>query len=102
MDAIAYLILILGLLVLLYAMASAGRKVRQGGLLRFTKALGILVVDTVSAVVGLVTGSAGKRSKAPSEPLDLSGTGRHYNARTGNYDNGRDPFGIYPGDDRHS
>lgn len=102
MDAIAYLILILGLLVLLYAMASAGRKVRQGGFLRFAKALGVLVLSIASAVTRLVTGSAGKRPKASSEPLDLSGTGRHYNARTGNYDNGRDPFGIYPGDDRHS
>lgn len=99
MEQTAYLMLALGL-VLLYVVARVGWTVRRTSFVRFAKALGTLIASVTAAVLKLVSGGAGKRSASRSEPLDLSGTGGRYNARTGNYDNGQDPYGIYPDDDR--
>lgn len=95
MELVIYLMLILGLIAVLY-----GWTVRRAGFMRFAKAMGALIANIAGAVMKLVFGSAGTRSPSRSEPLDLSGTGGRYNARTGNYDNGQDPYGIYPDDDR--
>lgn len=99
MEQVVYLILALGLVLLLYALAKAGWTVRRTGFARFAKALGILIANIAAAGMRLVVGGTGKGSSSRSEPLDLSGTGGRYNARTGNYDNGQDPYGIYPDDD---
>lgn len=70
-------------------------------LVRFIKALGTLIGAVAAAAWKLVGGgNATRSSSSRMEPLDLSGTGGRYNARTGNYDNGQDPYGIYPDDDR--
>lgn len=99
MEQVVYLILALGLVLLLFALAKAGWTVRRTGFARFGKAVRILIASIAAAGVKLFAGGAGKDSSR-SEPLDLSGTGGRYNARTGNYDNGQDPYGIYPDDDR--
>jgi hypothetical protein len=95
MELVVYLILILGLIAVLY-----GWTVRRAGFMRFAKAVGALIANITAAVVKLVSGGAGKHSASRSGPLDLTGTGGRYNAHTGNYDNGQDPYGIYPDDDR--
>ena len=95
MELVIYLILTLGLIALLY-----GWMDRRGSFMRFAKAFGVLIASVAAAVMKLVSGGAGKRAASRSDPLDLTGTGGRYNARTGNYDNGQDPYGIYPDDDR--
>lgn len=100
MEQVGYLILAIGLVVLLYVLAKAGWTVRRTGFARFAKAFVVLIANVAAAVMKLVSGGAGKRSASRSDPLDLSSTGGRYNARTGNYDNGQDPYGIYPDDDR--
>ena len=68
---------------------------------RFFRALGLLIAGIASAFWKLITGTRVSRSpRSRTEVLDLSGTGGRYNARTGNYDNGQDPYGTYPDDDR--
>ena len=69
--------------------------------MRFVRAL-IALVGAVAAAIWKLF-AATSTSPSPStktEPLNLAGTGGHYNARTGNYDNGQDPFGSYPNDER--
>lgn len=80
-------------------MKTAGT-IRKVGIQRLAKSLLVLLAHATSAVTKLFVGSEARPSAPQSEPLDLSGTGGHYNARTGNYDNGQDPFGMYPDDDR--
>ncbi len=100
MGEVAYTVLALGLVGVLYFLMKAAVTVRRIGFPRFIKALRILIASVAAAVIQLVSGGAGKRALSRLEPLDLSGTGGQYNARTGNYDNGQDPYGIYPDDDR--
>lgn len=100
MEQVIYLMLALGLIVLLYVLTKAGGRFRRGSIVRFAKALAVLVANVIAAGIKLVGVGASKRFTSRSEPLDFSGTGGRYNARTGNYDNGQDPYGIYP-DDRH-
>lgn len=71
------------------------------GFKRFVSALWALVVAVAAAGRKLIGGGrAGRSASSRTEPLGLSGTGDRYNARTGNYDNGQDPFGSYSDDDR--
>lgn len=100
MDATIQMILLAVVVIALYVAIRAARAVSRVGVARFTRALGGLFASVAAAVTKLVLGGAGKASPSRSKPLDLSGTGGRYNARTGNVDNGQDPYGIYPDDDR--
>lgn len=71
---------------------------RRAGVLSFVRALWTLVASVLKASWNLFQRMP-KQPSVPSAPMDFSGTGGRYNARTGNYDNGRDPFGMYPDDD---
>lgn len=100
MDEMIFATLALGLIAVLYISIRTAIVVRRIGFLRFVRTLGVFIFSVAAAGMKLVSGGAGKRSASRSEPLGLSGTGGRYNARTGNYDNGQDPCGIYPDDDR--
>ena len=74
--------------------------IKRFRLLHFFAALGVLIAGVASAFWKLISGTGVDRSsRSRAETLDLSGTGGRYNARTGNYDNGQDPYGIYPDND---
>lgn len=91
----------LALVALFYAAVNVKRAIRREGLVRFFKALSALAGAMATAGWKLIAGGrATPSSSSRTRPLDLSGTGGHYNARAGNYDNGQDPYGIYPDDDR--
>ena len=82
-------------------MMNTKRIIRRSGRVRFFKVLSVFIGAVATASRKLIAGGKGVPSASPrTQPLDLSGTGGHYNARTGNYDNGQDPYGIYPDDDR--
>lgn len=79
----------------------AKRTIERGGFVRISNALGVLIGAVAAACWKLVAGRRVSRSSLlRKKPLDLSGTGGYYNARTGNYDNAQDPYGIYPDNDR--
>lgn len=100
MDATVQVILLAVVVIALFVAIKAARAIRHVGVARFTRALGGLFASVAAAVIKMISGGAGKASASRAEPLDLTGTGGRYNARTGNYDNGQDPYGLYPDDDR--
>jgi len=100
MDEMIFATLALGLIAVLYISIRTAIVVRRIGFLRFVRTLGVFIFSVAAAGIKLVAGGTGKGSSSRSELLDLTGTGGRYNARTGNYDNGQDPYGIYLDDDR--
>lgn len=99
MEISVYIIIGLVFVAVLYAAVKAKGIIQRVGLMRFFSALSTLIGAVMAAGWKLFAGGRTTRSSG-TEPLDLSGTGGRYNARTGNYDNGQDPYGIYPDDDR--
>lgn len=99
MDSTSLAVLALVLLPAVIILMRTVTVVRRIGNHRLANALAILFAGAASAVKRLLARGAG-RSAASRKPLDLSGTGGHYNARTGNYDSGQDPYGVYPDNDR--
>lgn len=98
MELLAIFLMMLIAAGVLYVAAKAALTVRRVGFKRFGRAIHILIRSVSSSILGLFSDSISKRST--DDPFDFSGTGTHYNARTGNHDNGQDPFGNYPFD-RH-
>jgi hypothetical protein len=97
MENAIYLMLFLALAGLIYICVKAVLVARHVGFAHFVKAVGTLVGAVSLAGWRLLSRArAARGSSLNSEPLDFSGTGGRYNARTGNYDNGQDPYGIYP------
>jgi len=99
-DSVIYLAIVLGLAASCWLSIKTVGALRRVSFLHFTRTLGSLVTNVAAASWKLLAGGRPDRSSSSrTEPLDFSGTGGRYNARTGNYDNGQDPFGIYPNDD---
>ena len=98
MDSAFLAVLALVSLAALYILMRTLTIVRRIGSRRLGRALANLFADA-SAVKRLFAGGGGN-SSVSEKSFDLSGTGGHYNARTGNYDSGQDPYGVYPDNDR--
>lgn len=96
MESIAAILVVLIAAGTLYAVVKTVLTIRRVGIKRFGSALLVFIMSVLSSLRRLFTGSFRKNSS--DDPFDFSGTGTHYNARTGNHDNGQDPFGNYPFD----
>lgn len=99
MDSTLLAVLALVSLAALYILMRTLIIVRRIGSRRLGRALATLFADAALAVKRLFAAGAGNSSVSETS-FDLSGTGGHYNARTGNYDNGQDPYGVYRHHDR--